>query len=53
MPDTEKKYECYLNMTNVNGSQSRNIILSGAGETMEEARKLFNHAVKTLLAKFS
>jgi len=49
MSEDKKRFECYMNSTVVNGSNSVNFIISGSGETAEEARELFDHSLKTYM----
>lgn len=50
MTDKKSKYECYLNITKVDGSiGTKNVIIYGVGETAEEAQELFDHSIATML----
>ena len=44
--EDKKRFECYMNSTVVKGSNSVNFIISGSGETAEEALELFDHALE-------
>lgn len=45
------KYECYVNMQRQDGSTSRGLIIFGNGDTCEEAKELFDHAMAEYLEK--
>ena len=44
--EQKKRFECYLNIQVQDGSKSNGVIISGSGETIEETRSLFDHALK-------
>ena len=49
MSEVTKRFECYLNIQKSNGVGGNATIISGTGESVEEAQALFDHAMKTYL----